>query len=112
MIDMINVDYDKYPVFPEVRPQFLPILDDFFETVSKLLETYELSSEEVVWLQIKEKPIGRLRIYFTMEKFSEDVEDEELAVITFVHGMIEKLVDKYEKIKIDDEEDIWITKKN
>lgn len=101
MIEMINVDYDKYPVFPEVRPQFLPILDDFFDTVSKLLKTYELSSEEVVWLQIKEKPTGRLRIYFTMEKFSEDVSDGELEVIIFVYNMIEKLVDKYEKIRID-----------
>lgn len=92
-LEVVETEYPYY----ECPQTWFKDINDMVDELYKLLSIYNLSKSELVFEQIKEKN-NLLRVYVSFPKQLEDLTDEEYIFYNCLSGIVEAIIQKYERL--------------
>ena len=92
----LEMKQDDYPYY-ECPESWFKDINDMVDELYKLLSIYNLPKSELVFEQIKEKN-GQIRVYITLVRQLEDLNDEEYIFYNCLSGIVEAIIQKYERL--------------
>ena len=95
----------KYPeIYYETPVNYYPIVDMFVTECYDILDKANLPRDTIQFLQIKSK-FGKLRIYTAINRlYDDDISGLEESTLLTLRDLIDRIVDKYEAIKMPSED--------